>query len=130
MNIERVLSDIDSTVQKLDALASVLPRTARVVSAVVAGEPPVDRGPLGAGAARIWTNCQTLKSALRDVKHRLLVGNRRAVRTLVLERPTHIVSVAQRTRCTTAEVLALNPAVNRARVLIPAQTVIRYYGVT
>jgi len=127
MQSKGALAKIDSTVAKLDRLAGSIDRAANVVTTDALTGVTTNLGRLGPGSARIWTNCQVLKATLREYRHSIAANNNRTVKTFVVSAPTTLVGLSIQLKSTTAELLALNPALPRARPTIPANTVVTYY---
>lgn len=127
LQAQQAIAKVDQTIAKLDKLSGSIDRAADVLSVDPVTGLTKSLGRLGPGSGRIWTNTQALRSTLVDVRLRLGTSTSRAVRTFLVDRPTMLVIIASRLTNTTAEILALNPTVSRARVTIPAQTLIRYF---
>ena len=127
LRAQRGLAKIDSTVAKLDKLARSIDRGAEVLVFDAPSGTSLPAGRLGPGAGRIWTNCQVLKSVMRDLRLSLNVNNNKKIGVFVVTRPMMLVSIASRLRCKVADIIALNPSISRARLTIAPDTVIRYY---
>jgi prophage DNA circulation protein len=127
LQAKQALAKIDRTVAKLDRLARSLDRGASVLTTDALTGIVTNLGLLGAGSARIWTNCQVLKATLHDIRSRIAVDTNRTVSTYVVPAPTTLVALSIRLKATTAELLTLNPALPRARLTVPAQTIVTYY---
>jgi prophage DNA circulation protein len=130
LHARQALAKVDGTIAKLDRLAGSIDRAADVVTVDATSGLTKTLGKLGAGSGRIWTNTQALRSALVDVRLRLGTSSSRTVRTTSFAKPTMLVVIASRLGSTTAEILALNPAISRARPTVPANTLIRYFAQT
>lgn len=127
MQAKGALAKIDSTVMKLDRLAGSIDRNADVITVDSLTGTSSNLGRLGPGSARIWTNCQVLKATLREFRHQIAANNNRTVKTYVVPAPTTLVGLSIRLQASTAELLALNPALPRVRPTIPSNTVVTYY---
>lgn len=123
----QALAKIDRTVNKLTSLADTLDPNAQVVITEASGL-ATDLGSLGPGKSRIWQNCQTLKSLLRDYRGKLAVDDNRTIRTYIVPRRTMLVCISTRIGVPISEILALNPGISRARPIVPADTIVRYYA--
>ncbi len=121
------LAKLDRTVAKLSRVANSLDRTASVVTTNPLTNTATSLGALGPGAGRIWTNCRVLQATLLEIRRRAAASGSRPTSTYATPAPTTLVALSLRLKATTAELLALNPALPRARLVIPAQTVVTYY---
>jgi len=121
------LVNLDRAVAKLSKVASSLNRASTVTTTnVLAGE-VVPLGPLGAGAARIWTNCQVLKATLFDLRRTITTPNGNTVSVYVTPGAMMLPTIARKLSSTVVELQALNPGMIRSKLTVPANTVIRYY---
>ncbi|MRG98207.1 DNA circularization N-terminal domain-containing protein [Polyangium spumosum] len=124
---QRAIAKIDSGIGKLQRLANSIDRAASVVVTDATTGTTTNLGPLGAGAARIWQNCQNLAVALREIRSKILTSSNKDVSTFITERPTMLVGLSIQLKTTVAELLELNPTLPRARPVIPAYTLVKYY---
>ncbi|MDI3282111.1 DNA circularization N-terminal domain-containing protein [Polyangium sp. 15x6] len=124
---QRAIAKIDAGIGKLQRLSNSINRASSVVVTDATTGTTTNLGPLGAGAARIWQNCQNLATSLREIRSKLLANTNRDVATYILERPAMLVALSIQLKNTVAELLELNPTLPRARPVIPAYTLVKYY---
>jgi len=124
---KQALATIDRNIAKLSTLSDSINRSASVVVTDSRAATTTNLGPLGPGAGSIWTSCQVLRCSLMDVRSQLSVNGNKTLSTYIVPRPMMLISLAMRLKNGTAEVLALNPGINRASFTIPANTIVKYY---
>jgi len=127
LQAKQALAKVDSAIYKLDRLSGSINRAADVVVVDAVSGVTTNLGRLGPGSGRIWTNCQTLRSAMTDVRRRLTVTDASRIRTFVTAKNTTIVGLSVSLGCSVAELLSLNPGLPRTRPAVSANTLIRYY---
>lgn len=129
IHVDQKLAKVDRAIMKLDNLADTIDRAATVLQTDSTTNTVTTIGPLGAGAARIWTNTQGLKDSLRSIRARLTgTTSPKTLRTHVVRVPTMLVALAVQLGSTPSDLLGLNPGLSRVRPFVAPSTMIRYYG--
>lgn len=127
LQAKQALAKIDRTVAKLDRLAGSIDRGADVLTTDALTGTVTSLGRLGPGSGRIWTNCQVMKATLREIRNKLAFDDNRTVSTFVTVKPMTLVGLSLKLKATVSELLALNPALPRASVVVPSNTLVTYY---
>ena len=127
LQAKRALATIDRNVAKLNILSNSINRSASVIVTDAQAGTTINLGFLGPGAGSIWTSCQVLRSALMDIRSSLAVNGTKTIATYTVPRPVMLVSLSMKLKNSTAEILALNPGLNRAAFTIPSNTIVQYY---
>lgn len=127
LQAKQALARIDRTIAKADKVAASINRASDVIVVDAASGVATNLGRLGPGGGRLWTECQVLKSSMRDVRGKLSVDGNKQLSSYIVPRAAMLTSIASKLKATTAELVALNPSLPRNRPAIPATTLIRYY---